>query len=41
MIIHAKKLGLKKLFLTDNSYLLCGIVKLQLIYLRTMTSDVV
>jgi hypothetical protein len=36
MIINAKNMGLDRLFLTDNSYLLSEQVKLQLIYLRTM-----
>jgi len=41
MLITAKNMGLDKLSLTDNSHLLCGKVNFSLIYLRTMTPDVV
>ena len=36
-MILAYRNGLKKLNLTDDSYLLCGDVKIPLIHLRTMT----
>jgi hypothetical protein len=37
MIIISLKNNLKKIYLTDNSYLLCGNTKIPLIYLRTIT----
>jgi len=37
MLITAKKMGLDRLSLTDNSYFLCTPIKISLIYLRTMT----
>jgi len=37
ILIKAKKMGLVKLSLTDNSYFLCASIKISLIYLRTMT----